>query len=174
MTELCKIAIKYGCDKEPSNYHHYTPFYYELFKNKPVKKLLEIGIFRGSSLRMWRDFFPEAEIFGLDINTSCLISEDRIHSYYCDAGNEDSLNAISTKLEGNFDIIIDDGSHFIEHQILAANTMPKYLAASGIFIIEDVLHIKEVSASIILPHEIKTFGPHPPDDNLIIIDNKTD
>lgn len=168
-TELCKLAIKYGCDKEPSNYHHYTPYYNELFQHKLIKRVLEIGIFRGASLRMWRDYFPEAEIFGIDIDPTCLFQENRIHTYQCDAGNEEHLDNIAVQLGGNFDIIIDDGSHYPEHQMLSAKIMPKYLSKNGIFIIEDVLHVSQVSKGITQPHNIETFGEYPPDDILIII-----
>ena len=75
ITPLCKIAFKYGTDKCPQVGHNYTPFYYELLKDKrkTVKKVLEIGIGspetmpggpkhyqKGASLLMWRDFLQHS------------------------------------------------------------------------------------------------------------------
>jgi hypothetical protein len=73
---LSELAFKYLSDKCPQIKHSYTPFYYDLLKDKrnSIKKVLEIGIgsveestkwrpYRaGSSLIMWRDFFPNAQI----------------------------------------------------------------------------------------------------------------
>ena len=64
-TPLCKLALKYRSDKCPKRGKHtYTPYYYDLLKNKKrsTKKVLEIGIGKGASLKMWRDFFPNAKI----------------------------------------------------------------------------------------------------------------
>jgi hypothetical protein len=62
-----------------------------------VQKVLEIGVgtkasmgenYRpGSSLRMWRDFFPNAEIYGLDVDRSVLFVDERIPGFFCDQGN---------------------------------------------------------------------------------------
>lgn len=77
--ELTRLAIVHGADK--FGYHDYTPNYFKLFqgrKEAPLK-LLEIGVggygdddLGGYSLRMWRDFFPNAEIVGIDIHAKNL------------------------------------------------------------------------------------------------------
>src|SRR5215212_8637538 len=99
ITKLCKIAYKYGTDKCPQLRHTYTPFYYQLLKNKrhKIKKVLEIGIgrykgieknetiydpglkrhyHRGASLYMWRDFLPEAQIYGADIVPETIFKDE--------------------------------------------------------------------------------------------------
>ena len=78
---LSELAFKYGTDKCPQLNHAYTPFYYELLKDKrqSIKKVLEMGIgnrelqkkyfphcVTGASLFMWKDFFPNAQIYGAD------------------------------------------------------------------------------------------------------------
>src|SRR5260221_5176203 len=103
-TPLCKLAYKYGTDKCPQLKHCYTPYYHQLFKGrqKTVKKVLELGIGyyktikeqeavydrklkryyqKGASLKMWRDFFPNAQIFGADIQPDTLFEEERIKTY---------------------------------------------------------------------------------------------
>ena len=83
---MCKLAYKYGTDKCPKLNHVYTPFYYKLFnkKRKAIKKVFEMGIGgsrvmkyipqyqTGASLRMWRDFFPNAHIYGADYDPELL------------------------------------------------------------------------------------------------------
>ena len=92
----------------------YIPFYkdnFEEYRNE-VKKFCEIGIARGQSLEIWRDYFPNAEIVGIDINSSAIKinNMDRIHIEIGDATNDEFLNDFFTKY-GNFDIVLDDGSH---------------------------------------------------------------
>ena len=157
-TELCKLALKYGSDKAPDLLHSYTPVYYELFKNKRnIKKVLEIGIgypelmrsisdhyVTGASLFMWRDFFPEAIIYGADIKRDILIIEDRIKSFYVDQSSEESLKILSERVGNDFDLIIDDGSHTVDHQILTVKILSQCLSYSGIYIIEDVLDLNKL------------------------------
>jgi hypothetical protein len=156
-TELCKLAIKYGSDKVPEILHSYTPVYYNLFKNKRnLKKVLEIGIgypelmslrkdyVTGASLYMWRDFFPEATIYGADIREDTLINEDRIKSFYVDQSDEGSLKNLVAQIGEDFDFILDDGSHIPEHQILTAKVLTQYLKSDGLYIIEDVVNTELV------------------------------
>ena len=67
MKTLTEIAKKYNTDK--GSYHTFTDFYAEHFDNirNDVLSLLEIGILRGASLKMWHDYFINAEIYGIDI-----------------------------------------------------------------------------------------------------------
>jgi hypothetical protein len=160
-TELCEIFFKYGSDKCPDINHSYSNNYYKLLH--PYKEtftdIIEIGVGNvnlmkplvgsryqvGASLKSWRDFFPKANIYGLDIKQEVLFSEERINCFFTDQSKEDSL--ISTinnirlhKNEPNllFDMILDDGSHDVNHMVLSFNTLIKYLKPNGIYIIEDI------------------------------------
>ena len=168
-TELCKLAIKYRTDKTPflngdpdTAYpsHGYTPYYNELFLGKAVKRVLEVGIAGGGSLRMWEEFFKDAEIYGLDINRNWLVNEGRIKSFYCDQGNADSLRNAMTQTGGSFDLIVEDGSHEAAHQILTAVTLVPFLAPGGIYIIEDLCHPEEVVPHLPFAVEVKDFRLH--------------
>ena len=118
-TRLCELAIKYRTDKTPflSNLpsdpswltHSYTPYYHELLDGKDVKRVLEIGIAGGNSLRMWADYFPQAEIFGVDINPDYLVNEGRIKSFQGDQSTQEGLLAVAAEIGGVFDLIIEDG-----------------------------------------------------------------
>lgn len=160
-TELCEIFFKYKSDKCPQIFHSYSPSYFEeLHKIKnDIKYLLEIGVGNtrimtpicgetyqiGASLKGWRDFFINAKIFGIDIDKEVLFKENRIQCFYTDQSNANSLeNTINEikKYENNielkFDLIIDDGSHIIEHMILSFRTLSKYVMNGGLYIIEDI------------------------------------
>ena len=168
-TTLCRLAAKWGTDKTPSICHGYTPYYHELFKGRNIKRLLEIGVGcsrvhpgipTGASLHMWEEYFPEAEIYGLDINPDSLINEGRIHCFLCDQGNEESLRKTAASLGGRFDLIIDDGSHLPEHQVLSAKVLiPLLLNPDGLYIIEDVWAPEQVTPHLPWKHEVKDFHP---------------
>lgn len=142
MTKLCEIALKYDTDKCPEwrdgTGHEYTPFYSALLEGRSVKKVLEIGICTGASLRMWAEYFPDAEVYGLDNAPMSLISEDRIHSLLCDQSSPNDLRKVVDTFGDNFDLIIDDGSHRAEDQILSAQMLVPLLSKTGLYMIEDV------------------------------------
>jgi len=147
-TELCSLGVQFNTDKSPfrpltyGRSHNYTPYYHQLFEGRrnSVKKVLEIGVAGGGSLRMWENYFPAAEVYGIDNNPDYLFNEGRIKTYLCDQNNEEQLRNLMSQLGGNFDLILDDGSHEPSHQILSVNILMSYLAPDGIYIIEDVCH----------------------------------
>jgi len=111
--------------------------YFSKYANKPVK-ILEIGVFKGGSLQMWKNYFgPQAKIVGMDINPECKnCEEDQIEIFI---GNQDDTNDLKSLIEkyGNFDIIIDDGSHVNRHQIVSFDFLFEYLNLGGIYLVED-------------------------------------
>lgn len=152
MTELCLLATKYGTDKAG----WYTPVYDLLLsgRRQQVKKVLEIGIGTveamkhvpgyqpGASLRMWREYFPHAEVFGADI-----VPGDMTDTFWLDQGNPAQLAMLANKL-GPFDLVIDDGSHDPHHQVLGALTLLPYLTEDGLYIIEDVNNFEEIAEGL--------------------------
>ena len=147
-----KLCEKYGCDKAPSIGMSYTPYYDKWFKDrKDIDKLLEIGVgsyecmgrfFKdyiiGASLFVWRDYFTNAHIYGIDINKECDIKEDRMTITIADQSNKKHLEKFISEHGENWDIIIDDGSHKTEHQIFSALFFLPYLNEGGIYVIEDI------------------------------------
>lgn len=187
MTELCELAIKNGTDKVPP-FHDYTPVYHELFKDRrDIKKVFEMGIGSpqtvpniegyksGGSLRMWAEYFPQAEIYAADIDCWILVDTDRIHSFQCDQGNQYDLRELSERIGDNFDLMVDDGSHRIEHQILTAKILVPLLAPKGIYVIEDVtnpdliLEVLEHDPSNPICRVIKFDNPGIYRDNRLVI-----
>ena len=96
---------------------------------------MEIGVCQGHSLKMWRDFFPNARIIGIDINPPVLDIEG-CEFYICDQNNPETINTVLKDIE--FDIIIDDGSHVLEHQITSFKTLFDKVKKDGLYIIEDI------------------------------------
>lgn len=115
--------------------HHYGEFYAELTKSFKSKKLdlLEIGVERGGSLRLFHDYLTQANITGIDIKNQ-----------WCGALLSDfpritlkTQNAYQG-IEGEYHVIIDDGSHTFQDQLYAIQNFPYNLKKGGILIIEDV------------------------------------
>lgn len=142
-TTLCEIAKKYKTDKVQ---HCYTILYDNLFHQKRNDKLkiLEIGVYLGNSIKMWADYFPNATILGIDNGEICPssvmegIKTDRIYTEYCDQSNREDLQRIINKYGSDFDIIIDDGSHYQKHQQVSWGFLFPHLKSKGIYIIEDL------------------------------------
>lgn len=150
MNTLEQLAKFYCTDKRSTehNYVQFYEFYFSRAKNSNIK-LVEIGIlehpdktnrpFGAASLRMWADYFPNAEIHGIDIADLRHNRSDRIQIHVCDQSDTEKLINIfeSNNLRPN--IIIDDGSHQINHQQSTLATLFKYLAPGGLYIIEDIV-----------------------------------
>lgn len=136
---LDQLAIQYDSDKN-SLHHNYAVKYDKIlspFKDK-VEKILEIGVWRGSSLRMWKDYFNKATIYGLDIDPNCAQYEDeRIKIIVGDQSKDEDLNRLSSF--GPFDVIVDDGCHYYYPQIHSFEMLWKSVKSGGLYIVEDVL-----------------------------------
>ena len=164
-----KLCIKYGTDKGFNKFslkkfygkskndfdycypHIYSKFYNDLFfeRRKKIKFVFECGIgdktarkkfLPGASLKVWRDYFPNAKIYGADIQKNLIFQTRNIKTFQMDQMSKKSISNIWTKIKkNNFDLIIDDGLHnFYANKILFENSF-KYLKKGGIYIIEDVL-----------------------------------
>ena len=159
-TPLCEIAYRYGTDKCPQVAHSYTPFYHRLLggKRESFRKVMELGIgtkaqmgrravphYRtGASLYMWRDYFPNAQIYGADYMGNALIQDERITTFFCDERKASDLRAVIKNTGRNLDLFIDDCSHYGCHQVFACTTVLPMLKKGVIYIIEDVNHVNRV------------------------------
>ena len=92
-----------------------------------------------ASLRAWRDFFFNAEIFGADIDKDILINENRIKTFYVDQTKKESIQEMWKNIsKSDFDIIIDDGLHTFEANTCLFENSIKFLSDMGVYVIEDV------------------------------------
>ena len=163
---ISSLCDKYGSDKGEVipyghpyswNSHSYTDFYLRIFSHcrLTIQNVFECGIGTnnlnytsnmsvsgqpGASLRVWRDYFPNADIYGGDIDRGVLFNEDRINTFYVDQLDPNSIGAFWAKTGvEEFDIMIDDGLHtFAAGSCLFTNSI-NFLRYGGIYIIEDVI-----------------------------------
>ncbi len=133
---LSWLAAVYGSDKGATA-HRYVDHYERHLGplRHHVMSILEIGIYRGASLQMWRDYFPNAVVYGLDIN-DVKVGGDRIHVLRGDQSDEALLARIREL--GPFDVIIDDGSHFGSDVHATFAGLFGSLQADGVYVIEDM------------------------------------
>lgn len=138
------LGTIFGTDKV--NIHHsfgdksYLDIYDQYFRGYRTRsvKLLEIGVKGGHSLRTWKAYFENADIYGLDINPECeSVVEDRIDVYIGSQNDSHVLENMASKA-GTFDIIIDDGSHINTLMLESFEILFPYLQSGGIYIFEDM------------------------------------
>ncbi len=201
---VSKLCDKYGSDKgevrttdHPYHWssHSYSYYYSRLFSNcrRKVKKVFECGVgtnnpnitssmgvngIPGASLRVWRDYFPNASIFGGDIDRTILFEEERIKTYYIDQTDPDSISAFWQVVGlDRFDFIVDDGLHtFAAGSCLFEHSISR-LADDGIYVIEDVMISDMLSYRDFFDHKkyivdyVTLFRPNIPlgDNNLIVV-----
>jgi hypothetical protein len=154
---LTDLMNYYGSDKGGFNKdHNFSDYYSTIFfdKKESVKNILEIGLGTNNikvpsnmglqgkplaSLRAWKDYFVNANVYGADIDKEILKNEDRIKTFYVDQTNAISISELYKNIGNvNFDIIIDDGLHEYNANICLFENSFKYLSKQGIYIIEDV------------------------------------
>lgn len=138
------LANAFGTDKEGS--HYYAQHYQKHFAHLRDKKinLLEIGVggadnpgAGGESLRMWKAFFPKANIYGLDIYDKSFHDEPRIKTFKGDQVDKEFLHSVVDEI-GRIDIVVDDGSHYNEHVIETFKILFPLIDENGIYAIEDL------------------------------------
>ena len=141
---LKEIFDKYNCDKSKHHYHTVYEPDFEPLKDKPIK-ILEIGIWKGTSHSSWHEYFPNAQIYGVDIFSRInpedvkILSKDRVHWLKYDSTSLAATSYCQTKWGSiKFDIIIDDGRHDPESNARTFENFSPMLAKEGIYYIEDV------------------------------------
>jgi len=142
MGVLNDIGLKYDADKS-SRFHHYLDFYQKHLPDRDFSgRLLEIGVMDGLSMKMWAEYYPNAEIVGIDIkedmasymhNSDWQVPES-VKLITCDGTDPKQTGPL-----GMFDIIIDDGSHYMSHQQASFKHLYyNQLNKGGVYVIEDL------------------------------------
>jgi len=126
--------------KKITKWSHYFPVYEKHFsplRDKPIK-LLEIGVLNGGSLEMWRKYFhPDSVIVGIDINPECKLHEQEGMSIRI--GDQSDLVFLKSLIDefGAFDLVIDDGSHHVNHVNKTFQNLYPMIDKNGMYLIED-------------------------------------
>ena len=161
---LTDLANKYGTDKgtKVGRALGYTAFYEEMFgdlRGKPIR-LLEIGVhdprFPGASLKMWEEYFPNAEIFGIDIIDCRKFDTERVRTFQVDQGDRGKLVKFVSESGGDFDIVVDDGSHRCADVLTSLGVLFPAVKLGGIYFIEDIASWIDYSTALILRSFIDT------------------
>jgi hypothetical protein len=204
-TDLCDIMDKHKSDKASKpdwvDYggHNYTRFYSQIFsgfRNKFIN-LFELGIGTnntsipcnmgeygtpGASLRGWKEYFQDSNIYGADIDVNILFQEERIQTLFCDQTNSEEIKYMWDKFGKKMDIIIDDGYHDFSANLTFLKNSLFNLNPGGYYIVEDITKsdlFKWVREVTVLEREypeydfslIKLKWTHE-DNNLLVIKNK--
>lgn len=150
MDSLANIYAKYdtntlanhGSDK--GTVHRYIDIYERCFAllRESATDILELGI--GSleqtpSLKMWREYFPLATIHGIDRGEVRSTDLERIKTYQLDINGGIDQWIRDTFKWFQFDIIIDDASHAVYHQLIAFHYFWPTLKPGGLYCVEDIM-----------------------------------
>ena len=120
-----------------SNYPEIYDKHFTSYRDKPIS-ILEIGVYKGGSMRLWEKYFPKAKIYGVDIDEKCKHYEsDRTKIFIGDQSDRSFLRNVMSEIK-QVDIIIDDGSHRADHQIATFEEMYYFLKTPGVYLIEDI------------------------------------
>ena len=120
-----------------SNYGDIYDKHFAPFRDQPIN-ILEIGVLKGGSMRLWEKYFPKANIFGIDIDKDCLqYQSDRTKIFIGDQGDVSFLRNVKAKVP-RIDILIDDGSHRAKDQKTTFDEMYYHVRKPGVYLIEDI------------------------------------
>lgn len=154
--ELTRLANKYRTDKGTLEHtpasgwieytHNYCDFYQAHLEEirLSAKRVLEVGVYEGASCRMWADYFPEAEVYGIDKGEDADPGFDRdepgtrIHFRKGDGADREFLQSFVDSVDGPFDLIVDDASHFMADQQTTFGFLFRHLRPGGFYILEDL------------------------------------
>jgi len=148
ITDLCKLGIKYPTDKSPYNEdsslhkHAYTAIYDLLFSRVRNDKIVlgEIGILNNNSMKCWREYFPNAELWGYEWDDNFLRNaiSDKLNINYVKMNVKD-ISSIDEGMKNlMFDVIIDDSTHEFPDQINVIKGVYNHLKPGGVLVIEDI------------------------------------
>ena len=162
--ELVRLADHSRTDKNTS--HSYLPLYQRLLESKKntAKRVLEVGIAKGGSIKLWHDFFPNATVYGLDIIGASSVwgtlhNNSRIQLYTSYNAYDERLFASTFLAKGEqFDFMLDDGPHDLESMIQFIRLYSLLMTDDGILIIEDVQAWEWIATLIdAVPEHLKNF-----------------
>lgn len=177
-TESGEAALKLQhlfdtCGSDKSSLHDYHWVYGSILsKPASVRAILEIGLGTnnesvachmgsegrpGASIRAFRDFCEGAAVYGADIDRSILFTEDRIKTFEVDQTSPESFERLLERLPNNFDLVIDDGLHAPDANILTLSYGLKLIKSGGWVVIEDILEQSQPiwqSVAALLPSHI--------------------
>lgn len=140
---LDELSDVHGSDKKANGNTWFYERLFSPFRDKAMA-VIEIGIGGhnehgkgGESLLIWRDYFKNAQVYGIDINDKSFMDAGRVKTF---CGSQVDLPFLDSVVEetGAPYLVVDDGSHFVEHQLVSFKHLFPKLAPGGIYVVEDV------------------------------------
>jgi len=141
-----------GYETDKGSIHDYVRIYEEILA--PYRELsgnvLEIGLFNGNSLRMWEQYFTNASVYGIDCSETPhggmadlrqMIATGKHNIHIMDGTSEEQIEKEFAGIKWN--VVIDDGSHLLEHQLSTVGIFANRLSENGIIILEDIQDIEK-------------------------------
>lgn len=149
------LGDKYGTDKGQSSHTYFGRSYLDIYhsyfaaERESFKTVFEIGVLRGESLRMWEEYFPKAEIWGLDINPAAASVKSAIIRVVTGSQTDpDAIACVAPK--NNFDLVVDDGSHVVNHIVRTFELIWPRVNPGGFYCIEDLgLSYADIKESLV-------------------------
>lgn len=142
MTSLDDIALARGTDKA-SHIHGYCDKYerYLGLDRQAELTVLEIGVYRGQSLAMWRDYLERSKIVGIDIDPACRQYANPLGRVHVEIGSQDDPEFLAQVVaeHGPFDMVLDDGSHLQAHVIASFKSLWSAVKPGGLYVVEDTV-----------------------------------
>lgn len=148
-----------GYETDKGSVHSYIPVYEKLLApyRETALNVLEIGLFNGNSMRMWREYFTNATIHGIDCSVTphdgmadlrpliAEIDEEYIPKMQIHIFDAENQKEVENRFKGvKFDVIIEDANHSLQQQVILAAIWHEYVKEGGVYIIEDVQDIKNI------------------------------
>lgn len=133
--KISDILLKYDTDKQSHHRYGYVyDFLFQRFDQHAELDIFEIGAQKGGSLLAWKEYFPNANVLGIDV-------VDVVPEAY----KKDTVTRVigdikDFKTDKKFDIIIDDGSHYLADMAFVISKYCQQLKPNGILVIEDIRH----------------------------------
>ena len=127
--------------------HSYLPLYDKLLEGKKdtAKNVLEVGVYKGGSIKLWHDYFVNATIYGIESDNGNMICEEVIKNndrvklcLSTDAYDDNFIITEFLNKDIKFDFMLDDGPHSLASQQLFIKLYSQIMTNDGILIIEDV------------------------------------
>ena len=123
-----------------NNYAHWYENWFSPIR-ETVTNILEIGVWEGASGKAFVDYFPNSQIIGFDIMDTTRYNTERIKNRILNQGSPKQLDNFVNECKSKdlqFDIILDDGSHQVNHQQLTFGKLFSLVKPGGLYIIEDL------------------------------------
>lgn len=120
-----------------STYFEVYDYLFNNYRGLPIT-FVEVGVLGGGSLLMWRDFFgPQARIIGVDLNPEAKELEDDGFEIFIGSQSDSEFWKTFTDAVGPVDILLDDGGHTYEQQIVTTEMMLQNIRDGGLLVVED-------------------------------------